>query len=66
SFNVFGAIGWIGSMTTLGYYLGSIPLVRRHFEKFVLLVILISLIPLLIQALKVRSENRANAQLDNR
>ncbi len=54
SFNVFGAIGWIGSMTTLGYFLGSIPLVRHHFEKFVLLVVLISILPILIHTWQAR------------
>lgn len=58
SFNIFGAIGWIGSMTTLGYFLGSIPLVRRHFEKFVLLVIFISLLPIIIHALRTRYRGR--------
>src|SRR6202011_5429752 len=28
SFDVFGAIGWVSSMTVLGYLLGEIPLVR--------------------------------------
>lgn len=54
SFNVFGAIGWITSMTCLGYYFGSIPVVRRHFEKFVVLVILISILPIVIHAVKAR------------
>src|SRR5579864_3744682 len=42
SFDIFGAIGWVSSMTILGYYLGAIPLVQRHFEKFVVLVVFIS------------------------
>jgi membrane-associated protein len=54
SFDVFGAVGWVFSMTILGYLLGGIPLVRRNFEKFVLLVIFVSLLPILIQALKAR------------
>jgi membrane-associated protein len=49
TFDVFGAIGWVFSMTTLGYLLGGIALVRRHFEKFVLLVILISVLPVILQ-----------------
>jgi len=53
-FDVFGAIGWVSSMTILGYLLGGIPLVRRHFEKFVLLVIFLSLVPLIIQVIRSR------------
>jgi len=54
SFDIFGGIGWVCSMTILGYFLGAIPLVRRHFEKFVLLVIFVSVLPLITQALRAR------------
>lgn len=54
SFDIFGGIGWVGSMTTLGYLLGEVPVVRRHFEKFVLLIIFVSLLPLIIQFLKTK------------
>jgi membrane-associated protein len=58
SFDVFGAVGWVFSMTVLGYLLGAIALVRRNFEKFVLLIIFVSLLPVLIQALKSKLERK--------
>jgi membrane-associated protein len=45
TFNVAGAIGWVTSMILLGYSLGSVSFVRRNFEKFVLAIIFVSLIP---------------------
>jgi len=36
SFNVFGGIGWVFSLTMLGYALGNVPIVRAHFEKVIL------------------------------
>jgi membrane-associated protein len=54
AFDIFGGIGWVSSMTVLGYLLGGIPIVRRNFEKFVLLVIFVSLLPIITQALKAR------------
>jgi len=62
SFDIFGGIGWVFSMTVLGYMLGEIPLVRRHFEKFVLLVIFVSLLPLVIHALKAKFERKTELQ----
>jgi membrane-associated protein len=53
-FDIFGGAGWVFSMTILGYWLGSIPLVRRNFEKFVLLVVFISILPLLWQVIQAR------------
>ncbi|HLG96253.1 MAG TPA: VTT domain-containing protein [Bryobacteraceae bacterium] len=54
SFDIFGGIGWVCSMTILGYFLGEVPLVRRNFEKFVLLVIFLSLLPIISHAIRAR------------
>lgn len=50
-FNVVGAIGWVTSMITLGYLLGGIPVIRHNFEKVVLGIIAVSLLPALLQVL---------------
>lgn len=67
SFDIFGAIGWVCSMTTLGYFLGGIDLVRRNFDKAVLLVILLSVSPMIYHALKARFSKRpqASSQLES-
>jgi hypothetical protein len=41
----------------LGYSLGSIPLVKQNFDKAILLVIFISLIPVFIEAYKARRKH---------
>ena len=58
AFDVFGAFGWVCSMTVLGYLLGGIDLVRRNFEKFVLLVIFLSLLPLIIHTVRAKFERK--------
>jgi membrane-associated protein len=52
SFNIFGGIGWVFGMTMLGYGLGTVPLVRRHFEKVILGIILISVLPVVWEFFK--------------
>jgi membrane-associated protein len=59
SFNVFGGIGWVALMTLLGYGLGGVPLVRRHFEKVILLIIVVSLAPAVLEVLKARKRRSA-------
>jgi membrane-associated protein len=49
SFNIFGGLGWVLSMTLAGYYLGEVPVIRRNFEKVVLGIVVVSLLPLAIQ-----------------
>jgi membrane-associated protein len=53
-FSVCGGIGWVFLMTSLGYVLGRVPLVQRNFDKVILAIILISLLPTLIEAWKAR------------
>ena len=55
-FSVIGCVLWIPSLTLLGHGLGSVPLVRAHFEKVILLIIGISLLPAILQVLKARRE----------
>jgi membrane-associated protein len=56
SFNVFGGLGWVLSMTLAGYFLGGVPIVRQHFEKVVVLIVIVSLIPVFLQVMKARRE----------
>lgn len=63
AFNVFGGIGWVFGLTMLGYALGGHPLVRRHFEKVILLIIFISVLPVVFEFAK--SLRRAPAAPSN-
>jgi len=58
-FNVIGSIGWVSSMTLLGYFVGDIPLVRRHFEKVVILIVLVSVLPIIVELIKSRRAVKA-------
>jgi membrane-associated protein len=62
TFDVFGAIGWVMSMTLLGVLLGRIPVVQHNFEKFVLLVILVSLSPMILHALQAMRRSKPALQ----
>jgi membrane-associated protein len=54
AFNVFGGIGWVFAMTMLGYTLGSVPFVKQYFDKIILLIIVLSLAPAIIEVLRSR------------
>ncbi len=56
SYDVFGGVGWVASLTVLGYGLGGVPLVRRHFEKAIFLIIFLSLLPVLREAWHARKK----------
>jgi membrane-associated protein len=54
SFNVFGGLGWVVSMTLGGFYLGSIPIIRLNFEKAVIGIVIVSVLPLVFQYFRAR------------
>jgi membrane-associated protein len=56
SFNIFGGIGWVLGLTTLGYLVGGIPFVQKYFDKVILAIILISVLPIGIEALRARQK----------
>ena len=55
SFNVFGGVLWVVSMTSIGYFLGSlVPHIDRYLHVVVAVVIILSFLPILIEYLKSR------------
>jgi membrane-associated protein len=50
SFNVFGGIGWVLSMTVIGYYLGHFPWVKKNLEIVIVIVVFLSILPGIIAA----------------
>ncbi len=61
SFNIFGGIGWVLLMLLAGYNLGGVPVIRRNFEKVVIGIVVLSLLPLIVQYFKSRKAAPAAA-----
>ncbi len=56
SFNVVGAILWIGLILPAGWYLGRFEFVKKRFEIIVLGIIFVSLLPMVFEFWKARRE----------
>ncbi|HEX2275578.1 MAG TPA: VTT domain-containing protein, partial [Candidatus Tectomicrobia bacterium] len=54
TFNILGGIGWVVSMSLLGYFFGQIPFVKQHIEKAIILIIVLSVMPVVLHAWKSR------------
>jgi membrane-associated protein len=61
SFSLLGGILWIATITTLGCQLGQVDLVRKNFEKVVLGIILLSLSPVVWEAVKAQRKRPLKA-----
>ena len=53
-----GAVLWATGVTVLGYFLGSIAFVREHIEMILLLIVLVSVLPVVVEVLRERHRRR--------
>lgn len=59
SYNVFGGLLWVSSMSLLGFFLGkSIPNIGEKIHIVVLVIIILSFIPVFVEYFKVRRKGR--------
>lgn len=57
-FCIAGALLWVISISLAGYFFGSIPIIKNNFELVVFGIILLSLVPILIEFIKHRVQQR--------
>ena len=58
SFSVTGAILWVVSLVGAGYFLGNLPFVRQNLSAIIVGIILVSLLPVVVEAVKHRLRSR--------
>ena len=58
SYNIFGGITWVALFTFAGYFFGNIPFIREHFSLVVLAIVLISIVPMVVEAIKAQRESK--------
>lgn len=58
-FSTIGAVLWAGIVTVAGYFLGDIDIVKNNIEKVLILIVLISVIPLVIEFIRHKRQHRA-------
>jgi membrane-associated protein len=58
TFNVIGGVLWGAGVTLLGSWLGKIDFVKNNIEAILILIVLVSVVPIIIEFLRARSKNR--------
>ena len=60
-FNIIGGIGWVVSMTMLGYLLVTMfPATEQHIEKVIIIVIFLSILPGIIEFVRAKMKSKRN------
>ena len=55
AFSVGGAVFWVVSLTSCGYWFGNIAFVRENFSLVVIAIVAVSVLPIAIEVLRARS-----------
>lgn len=63
-FNVIGGVMWGAGVTLLGSWLGNIGLVKNNIEAILILIVLVSVVPIVIEFLRARSKASGTPQQD--
>lgn len=53
-FTVIGAVFWVGLFVYAGYFFGSLPFVKNNFSIVIVVIILISAVPAILEVIRQR------------
>jgi len=54
TYNVVGAVLWVGLLVMVGFFFGNIPVVRENFTIVILAIVAISVMPIAVEAFRGR------------
>ncbi|HKR49927.1 MAG TPA: VTT domain-containing protein [Pseudonocardiaceae bacterium] len=63
TYSVIGGVAWATGVTLLGFWLGRITFVREHVELILIGIVVLSILPIVIEAVKVRRQSRQNQRI---
>ncbi|MFC9164234.1 DedA family protein [Streptomyces fungicidicus] len=61
TYNVIGGVAWGCGVTLAGYWLGQIELIKTNIEPILVLIVLISVVPIIIEYLRERGKKKRAA-----
>jgi membrane-associated protein len=61
TYSVIGGVAWATGVTLLGFWLGRITFVKENVELILIGIVVLSVLPIIIEAAKVRRHNRRTA-----
>jgi membrane-associated protein len=61
TYNVIGGIAWGTGVTVAGYWLGQIDFIKKNVESILILIVLLSVVPIIVEYLRDRSKKKRAA-----
>jgi membrane-associated protein len=61
TYSAIGGVVWASGVTILGFFLGQVQFVRDNIEAMAILIVLVSVVPIVIEMLRARRQNKRAA-----
>jgi membrane-associated protein len=61
TYNIIGGVAWGSGVTLAGYWLGQIELIRTNVEVILVLIVLLSVVPIIVEYLRERGRKKRAA-----
>lgn len=58
TYSVIGGIAWAAGVTVLGYFLGRFDVVKNNIEAMIILIVLLSVLPIVVEYVRERRRTR--------
>jgi membrane-associated protein len=65
TYNVVGGILWVGICVFAGYFFGNIPIVKNNFSIVIIVIVLISVLPVIVEFIRHRMSRAKAAAPEN-
>ncbi len=62
TYSLIGGAAWAGGVTLLGHWLGQFEFVRTNIEMMLILIVLVSVLPIIVELLRARRKPGAHAE----
>jgi membrane-associated protein len=59
TYNIVGAVAWVGLMFGAGYFFGQMEFIKKNFHRVIVLIIIVSILPGVIEYLKERKAGKS-------
>jgi membrane-associated protein len=54
TYSLIGGVAWAAGVTLLGYWLGQFDWVKNNIELMLIVIVLISILPMVVEVLRAR------------
>lgn len=65
TYNVVGGIAWVISFLLLGYFFGSLPVIKDNFTYVIFGIILVSVLPPVIEVIRAKRKGSIKPEIKN-